>query len=66
VGPHPQHPVPVPPSQPPFSLPSLYRIALWALAQTIGFAFLAGVLPRGPAAGMNRGVEEEYFENLVK
>jgi hypothetical protein len=52
--------------QPPFSLPSLFRIALWALAQKIGFAFLAGVLPRGPAPGMNRGVEEEYFENLVK
>lgn len=36
------------------------------LAYAIGFAFLAGVLPRAQAAGMNRGLVEEYFEKLVQ
>jgi hypothetical protein len=42
------------------------RIAISALAYAIGFAFLAGVLPRGKAAGMSRGVDEDYYENLAK
>jgi hypothetical protein len=41
-------------------------IAISALAYAIGFAFLAGVLPRAQAMGINRGVEEEYFEKLVQ
>jgi hypothetical protein len=44
----------------------ILRIVLSALACAIGFAFLAGVLPRGQGAGINRGVQEEYFEKLVK
>jgi predicted negative regulator of RcsB-dependent stress response len=43
------------------------RIAVSALAYAIGFAFLAGVLPRGKAvAGGNRGVDEDYFQKLAK
>jgi hypothetical protein len=44
----------------------ILRIVLSALACAIGFAFLAGVLPRGQGAGINRGVQEEYFEKLVQ
>jgi signal transduction histidine kinase len=42
------------------------RIAVSALAYAIGFAFLAGVLPRGKGAGMSRGVDEDYFQKLAK
>jgi hypothetical protein len=43
------------------------RIAISALAYAIGFAFLAGVLPRGKAAaGGNRGVDRDYFKKLAK
>jgi hypothetical protein len=42
------------------------RIAISAAAYGIGFAFLAGVLPRGQAAGMNRGVDDDYFQKLVR
>jgi hypothetical protein len=40
------------------------RIAISALAYAIGFAFLAGVLPRAQAGRGNRGVDEDYFEKL--
>jgi len=44
------------------------RIAISALAYAIGFAFLAGVLPRGQAviASPRRGVDQDYFKNLVE
>jgi hypothetical protein len=42
------------------------RIAVSALAYAIGFAFLAGVLPRGQASGMSRGVDEDCFQKLAR
>jgi len=43
------------------------RIAISAVAYTIGFAFLAGVLPCGKAAvGRKRQVDEDYFKQLAE
>lgn len=44
------------------------RIALSAVAYAIGFAFLAGALPRrsGAAARPGRGADEEYFRQLAE
>nr|WP_286194616.1 HpsJ family protein [Synechococcus sp. CCY 0621] len=44
------------------------RIAISALAYAVGFAFLAGVLPRGSgaAAPPRRGVDEDYFRQLAE
>jgi hypothetical protein len=43
------------------------RIAVSALAYAIGFAFLAGVLPRGQAVGArNWVVDEDYFDQLAE
>jgi hypothetical protein len=50
----------------PWWVPWCCRWRVSALAYAVGFAFLAGVLPRGQSAGRKRGVEEEYFENLVQ
>jgi hypothetical protein len=42
------------------------RIAVSALAYAACFSFLAGVLPRGQAAGgLQRVVDEDYFEKLA-
>ncbi len=41
------------------------RIAISALAYAIGFAFLAGRLPRGQAGGLRKpGVDDDYFKQL--
>ena len=39
------------------------RVAISALAYAVGFAFLAGVLPRGVGSGVSprRGVNRIYF-----
>lgn len=43
------------------------RIAISALAYAIGFAFLAGVLPRTQVTGGGtRGVDQDYFETLAE
>ncbi|MEB3200356.1 MAG: hypothetical protein VKK62_07505, partial [Synechococcaceae cyanobacterium] len=43
------------------------RIAISAVAYATGFAFLAGVLPRGKAPfGSNRQVVEDYFKQLAE
>jgi hypothetical protein len=42
------------------------RIAISALAYAIGFAFLAGVLPRRQAPGMSRGVDDDYYQKLAR
>lgn len=53
--------------KPTLPLKETIRIAISALAYAIGFAFLAGVLPRTPMAGVgNRGVDQDYFEALAE
>jgi hypothetical protein len=44
------------------------RIAISAVAYAIGFAFLAGVLPRGKAEAPQRRqvVDEDYFDQLAR
>lgn len=53
--------------KPTLPLKETIRIAISALAYAIGFAFLAGVLPRTPMVGVgNRGVDQDYFETLAE
>ncbi|MDM7954452.1 MAG: HpsJ family protein [Cyanobium sp. CZS 25K] len=53
--------------KPDLPLKETIRIAISALAYAIGFAFLAGVLPRTQApSGGNRGVDQDYFETLAE
>ena len=44
------------------------RIVVSAVAYAIGFAFIAGVLPRVPAESLvtRRGVDQDYFKSLSK
>lgn len=53
--------------KPTLPLKETIRIAISALAYAIGFAFLAGVLPRTQAAvRATRGVDQDYFETLAE
>ncbi|MEA5391442.1 HpsJ family protein [Cyanobium gracile UHCC 0139] len=54
-------------TKPKLPLKETIRIAISALAYGIGFAFLAGILPRTqvPVVG-NRGVDQDYFETLAE
>jgi hypothetical protein len=53
--------------KPNLPLKETIRIAISALAYGIGFAFLAGILPRTPQAGVgHRGVDQDYFETLAE
>ncbi|MCP9835589.1 HpsJ family protein [Cyanobium sp. Aljojuca 7A6] len=53
--------------KPTLPLKETIRIAISALAYAIGFAFLAGVLPRTQVSGGgNRGVDQDYFETLAE
>jgi hypothetical protein len=53
--------------QPTLPLRETIRMAISALAYAIGFAFLAGALPRNQVfRGVNRGVDQDYFETLAE
>jgi len=53
--------------QPTLPLRETIRMAISALAYAIGFAFLAGALPRNQVIrGVNRGVDQDYFETLAE